>query len=141
MKSVSVSVTRGDVKKNISFYRFWTIVFFILILISSFFKGLVFIYHSAGLFLALVYWYFNNRSLGVKGNIISKAVMNEDSFKGSIMLANATFVGWLAMSALLLGMIVMFRPDMFIDTFFFFVFVLWIIHKRVSLFSKSIKKR
>jgi len=138
---LNIIVTREDVKRNITFYKFWAIVFFILMIISSFFKGMIFIYHYAGLFLALVYWYFNNRSLNVKGNIISKSAITEDSLKGSVLLSKATFVGWLVLSGLILSMIIVSRPDMLIDTFFFFIFVLTVLYKRIRLLSRYMKKK
>ncbi|MFH1229211.1 MAG: hypothetical protein V1678_02170 [Candidatus Aenigmatarchaeota archaeon] len=142
MKNVSVVITRDAVKKNIAFYKFWVLVFFALIIISSSFKGMVFIYHSAGLFLALVYWYFNNKSLQVKGIIISKTVMSEDSFKGSSLLSKATFIGWIILSGIVINMIAMSRPEMLIDTLFFFVFVLLVLYKRMRLSArKAVQKK
>jgi hypothetical protein len=136
----NITMTRRDVKNNIIFYKFWAVVFALLIGISFLSEDSFFIYHSAGLFLALVYLYFNYKSLGVKGDVVSKTVMSYDSLKGSLMLAEASFIGWLVLSAILFDMILSSMPELFIDTLFFFVFVLVILYKRMSLLSKSMKK-
>ena len=141
MPNIAVSMTRQDVKNNLRFYQFWTVVFALLIVISILFEDAFFIYHSAGLFLALVYWYFNYRSLKTKGNVLSKNVMSLDSLKGSLLLSKASFIGWLILSGIIFDMIITSRPDMLVDTFFFFIFVLIILYKRMRLLSRFLKKK
>jgi len=136
----NIIITKQDAKNNIIFYKFWSVVFFVLIIISFLFEDAFFVYHSAGLFLALVYWYFNQRSLESKGNVVSKNVVSLDSLKGSLLLSQASFIGWLILSGMIFDIIITSRPDIFVDTFFFFIFVLIILYKRMRLLSKSLKK-
>jgi len=135
----NIVITRQDAKNNIIFYKFWSVVFFVLIIISFLFEDAFFVYHSAGLFLALVYWYFNQRSLNAKGNILSKNAVSLDSLKGSLLLSQASFIGWLILSGMIFDMILTTGPNIFVDTFFFFIFVLIILYKRMRLLSKSLK--
>jgi hypothetical protein len=139
MKSASITVTKENAKNNINFYRFWSLVFFALILISAFFKGPVFIYHTAGLFLSLVYWYFNYKSLGVKGNIVMKETVDRDSLKSIVMLSKATFSGWVVLSVIIFGIMITMMPGILIDAFFFFIFVLTVLYKRMRMLSKALK--
>jgi len=135
----NIVITRQDAKNNIIFYKFWSVVFFVLIIISFLFEDAFFVYHLAGLFLALVYWYFNQKSLNVKGNILSKNAVSLDSLKGSLLLSQASFIGWLILSGMIFDMIITTEPNIFVDTFFFFIFVLIILYKRMRLLSKSLK--
>lgn len=137
----NIIITRQDTKDNIIFYKFWSVVFFVLIIISFLFEDAFFVYHSAGLFLALVYWYFNQRNLNIKGNVLSKSTVSLDSLKGSLLLSQASFIGWLILSGIIFDMIITSGPNIFVDTFFFFIFVLIILYKRMRLLSRYLKKK
>lgn len=136
----SITLTQEDVKKNITFYKFWLAVFFILVLISFFYKSIFFIYHTAGLFLALTYWYFNYNALKTRGKILSKNNISTSSLRNSITLSKFSFVSWLLFSGLTLGVIAYFRPPMILDAFFFFIFILIILYRRTRFLSRSLKK-
>lgn len=132
----NITMTRQDAKSNVRFYEFWAVVFVLLIVISILFEDSFFIYHSAGLFLALIYLYFNYNALKAKGNVLSKNVMSMGSLKGSLLLTQASFVGWIILSGMIFYTILMSMPSIFIDTFFFFIFVLIILYKRTRTLSK-----
>jgi hypothetical protein len=135
-----ITVTRQDVKGNMSFYQFWILAFGLLTIISIIFSDTFFIYHTAGLFLAALYWYFNSKTLSKKGDTISKTSVSMDSLKGSLMLSKATFAGWLFLSFIIIDMMFTTQPGMIVDTLLFFAFVSAVLFRRMRMLSKIIRK-
>jgi uncharacterized membrane protein len=143
MKNITITITREDVKKSVTFFKFWAILFILLIIFSVITQNILsnFIYYIVGLFLSLVPWHLNQKSLKMKGNIISKNVTDINSVKNSLLYFKITFIFWLIFVGLIFIILIISRPEMVIGTFFFFVFILILIYKRIKLFSNYLRKR
>jgi hypothetical protein len=143
MKNITITITREDVKKSVTFFKFWAILFILLIIFSVITQNILsnFIYYIVGLFLSLVPWYLDQKSLKMKGNIISKNVTDINSVKNSLLYFKITFIFWLIFVGLIFIILIISRPEMVIGTFFFFVFILILIYKRIKLFSNYLRKR
>jgi hypothetical protein len=141
MKNITVTVTKKDIKKSMMFYKLWTVVFALLIIASVFLKNVVFIYHFAGMFLALVYWYLNNKHLKAKGETISKVKVSEESLKTSLWIFNGAFAIWIIFSYVIFSMVIATMQAMLIDTFFFFIFVILILYRKIITYIKYLNKK
>jgi len=138
-----MTVTREDIKKNVRFFKIWTIIFILLIIFSIFIGNMPsnFIYYIVGLFLSSSYWYFNYKSLKTKGNIISKTITDINSVKNSLLYSKIVLIFWIIFIGSFLIILTIGKSEMIIGTFFFFIFFLILLYRRIKFFSNYLRKK
>lgn len=141
MKNITITTTREDVKKAVSYFRLWAILF-ILIIVLNVFLGTpaTSVLLILGLFLSLIGWYSNTKLLRTKGNVLSKTVMDINTVKTSLMYEKIVSVFILLFIGFIIFISAIADYQTIIGYLTFFVFVLFNFYIRKKRLSKFIKK-
>jgi hypothetical protein len=143
MKSVSIILTREDVKRNMRFYEIWILIFVLLLITSTFTRNAVsnFIFSIMPLFVASIGFFINKRYLKEKGKVISRTVTDMINIKNSLLVDKIMIVFYLVLMGLLVVIGMIEKSDDIIGVSFFFVFILSVFYKRVKAMSYYTKNR
>jgi hypothetical protein len=141
MKSVSIIVTREELKESQELIKFWVALFVVSIMLSLVIRFFDTILLSvSGLFFSLLSWLSNTKYLATRGKVVSKNVVDINSAKNSLMVLNIMNAFWIVFFGVLslLFIIVDYRNALgFLPIF---AFMAYITIRRKNLIARSLKK-
>jgi hypothetical protein len=142
MKTVSIIMTREEVKRGTNYLKFWVVLFILAVILSIFTESPQNLFPLiVGFFLALITWYSNHRYSKIKGNIVSKSVIDINSLKNSLLLIKLLITFYLIFFGFItiIFMIGDFKNS--IGLLLLLLFILFVFFRRKKLLSKYIKKK
>ncbi|MFH1229488.1 MAG: hypothetical protein V1678_03630 [Candidatus Aenigmatarchaeota archaeon] len=141
MKTVSIILTKEDVKKSRARLTFW-IVAFLLSLVLLFLIGPLelFMFPVVGLFFSLLSWYSNGKYLKQRGNIITKNTAYVNAVKNDLFVIRVITVFWTIVFGVLMLLYAIVNYRSLIAFLPFLVFFFLIFQNRKILLSRALKK-
>lgn len=143
MKNVTVTIKKDDIEPLLTVNKVFAGLFVLIIIYYTFNGSKPGYYFTPilGVVVSLISIYSNNKALKIKGSVVSKTTTDIDVVKRSILANRIFFVFFIILLGFIDFILLIADIDYFIGMLTISVLVLYGIHVRTKMLSKSLKRK